>query len=71
MRLMKEEQEKDSDGDNGGKSAANGGEGGDDRREWIPVKYFPHGPPDSACCIVVASIWRLLPNVTEEDAAAV
>jgi hypothetical protein len=71
MCPMKEEREKDSDGGNGGRSAVDGGEGGNDWREWIPVESLPRGPPDSACCIVVASIWRLLPNVAKEDAAAV
>jgi hypothetical protein len=37
MRPMKEEGEKDSDGGDGGGSAANWGEGGDDRREWKQV----------------------------------
>ncbi len=37
MRPMKEEWEKDSDGGDGSRSAADGGEGGNDRREWKKV----------------------------------
>jgi hypothetical protein len=71
MHPMKEEWEKNFDGGDGSGSAADGGEGSDDWREWIPVESLPCGLPDSARCIVVASIWRLLPNVAEEDATAV
>jgi thiol-disulfide isomerase/thioredoxin len=37
MCPMKEEREKDSNGGDGSGSAADGGEGGDDRREWKQV----------------------------------
>jgi hypothetical protein len=37
MHPMKEEREKDSDRGDGGGIAADGGEGGDDRREWKQV----------------------------------
>ena len=37
MRPMEEEREKDSDGGDSGRSAADGGKGGDDRREWKQV----------------------------------
>jgi hypothetical protein len=37
MRPMEGEREKDSDGGDGGGSAADGSEGGDDRREWKQV----------------------------------
>ncbi len=37
MHPMKEEREKDSDGGDSGRSAADGGKGGDDRREWKQV----------------------------------
>ena len=71
MGPMKEEREKDSDGGDGSGSATDGGEGGNDWKEWIPIESLLHCPPDSARCIIVASIWCLLPNVAKEDAAAV